>query len=393
MVEYRKVTPEEKLYVSRLQSIVFSDSGANEEAIRERIAKGEYDSSGTYGAVGENGQIFAGMEVIPYTMWFDGQRVDMYGIGGVASAPETRRMGHIRKIFEKVMGDIYEKGAVFSHLYPFSHDYYRKFGYEPAGSAKKYTLPLGPARALKTGGTACDFLRGDKAGEELAGIYEAYASRHNMMVSRSRERWNEVFDISLFGENRLYYWKNADSKIKSWAKFKKNGNTIEIRDIAWADHEGMLGILQFIGMFDGAAENLSIKASPEFIPELYWNNLYDIEISNDWQGMSRVVNVKRALELMKKPAGEGKFTIKVNDDFAGWNNHTYEIEYGGGECGVKAVNKNADAETSARALVPMILGLYEFEQIANKPDVCVFCNMQILKQAFPKKNLLIADYF
>jgi len=391
--EYRKVTPEERLYVTRVQSIAFSNHSENEEHIRELIAKGEYESDEVYGAIDENGRAAAGMESLPYVMWFDGHKAAMCGIGGVASAPESRRMGHVRKIFEKVFDDIYEAGAVFSHLYPFSHDYYRKFGYEPVGGVKKYKLPLEPARKLAAGGEAHEFIKGDAAREKLVEIYEAYASRHNLMVSRSEGRWDDVFNIGLFGADRLYYWKNENSEIKSWAKFKKNGDTMEIRDAAWLDCEGMLGILQFMGMFDGAAENLSIKASPEFVPELYWNNLYDIDIEYDWMGMNRVVDVKRALELMKKPAGEGRFTIKIDDDFARWNNNTYDIEYGGGECAVKTTGAGADLETTQRAFMLMVLGVYGFESIASTRAVRLNGNKETLKRAFYKKNLLIADYF
>ena len=391
--EYRKVTPEERLYVTRVQSIAFSNHSENEEHIREQIANGEYASDEVYGAIDENGHAAAGMEALPYVMWFDGHKAGMYGIGGVASAPESRRMGHVRKIFEKVFGDIYEAGAVFSHLYPFSHDYYRKFGYEPVGGVKKYKLPLEPARNLATGGEAHEFIKGDAARERLIEIYEAYASRHNLMVSRSEKRWDEVFNIGLFGADRLYYWTNDNSEIKSWAKFKKNGETMEIRDAAWSDCEGMLGILQFMGMFDGAAENLSIKAGPELVPELYWNNLYDIEVEYDWMGMNRVVDVKRALELMKKPWGEGKFTIKIDDDFARWNSNAYSVEYGGGGCAVKTVDSGADLETTQRAFMLMVLGVYGFESIASTRAVRINGNAETLKRAFYKKNLLIADYF
>ena len=110
-------------------------------------------------------------------------------------------------------------------------------------------------------------------------------------------------------------------------------------------------------------------------------------------GMSRVVNAKRALELLKKPVGEGKFTIKVNDNFAGWNNNTYAVEYGGGKCAVNITEQSADIETSQLALVLMILGAYQFERIAERDDVQVNDNMQTLKQVFYKKNLLLTDYF
>ena len=393
-IEYRKVTPEEKLHVARLQGIVFSFT-QNEEEIREQIAKGEYDSENTYGAIDENGRVVAGMEVIPYTMWFDGHKVPMYGIGGVASMPESRRQGNVRKIFEKAFDDIYEKGVVFSHLYPFSYDYYRKFGYEHCGSVKRYTLPLEYARKLENNGTTHEFIKGDEVRSELIEVYESYASRHNIMLSRTDWRWDEVFNINLFGADRLYYWRNAEGAVKSWVKFKKDGDIMKINDIAWADHESMLGILQFVGMFEGAADKLQLRASPEFLADLYWNDIYDIEESRDLLGMNRVVNAKRALELIKKD-GEGCFSIKVTDEFAAWNNNTYTVEFGSGECTVKAdASKSADIEVSELALMQLILGVFELDQIAQRKekDVSINANVETLKRVFRKKNLLIADYF
>ena len=393
-IEYRQITPAEKLYLARLQGFVFSFD-ANEKEIREKIEKGEYFSDDTYGAVDENGTVLAGMEVYPYAMWFDGQVVPMCGIGGVASVPENRRQGNIRKIFEKVFVDMYEKGAVFSHLYPFSYDYYRKFGYEECGAAKRYTLPIAPARALPNSGTAHEFLKEDSARNALIAVYEGYAARHNTMLSRTEKRWDEIFDIPLFGATRLYYWKDAAGTIKAWVKFAKKEKTMEISDIAWTDHESMLGILQFMGMFDGAAQKIAFTASPEFIPQLYWSNLYEIETdSTAWLGMSRVVNARRALELMRKPDGAGAFTIKVTDGFAAWNNHTYTVQYDSSACTVAETDDAvADIAVTERALMLMVLGVYDLAQIALRDDVQISGNQSLLAQVFPRKNLLIADYF
>jgi Predicted acetyltransferase involved in intracellular survival and related acetyltransferases len=391
-IEYRKVTPEEKLHISRLQGIVFSFE-QDEKEIREKIAKGEYKSENTYGAVDKDGRVLAGMEVIPYTMWFDGHKVPMYGIGGVASVPEGRRQGNIRKIFEKAFEDIHEKGAVFSHLYPFSHEYYRKFGYEQCGAVKKYTLLTAEARKLKNNGTAHEFIEGDSVQEDLIKVYETFASRHNNMISRSAERWKEIFEIKLFGANRMYYWKDSNGNVRAWVKFAKKNEEMQIKDIAWADHESMLGILQFMGMFEGAAEKLVFESSPEFIPELYFKNLYDIKVENALIGMNRVVNAKLALKLMKKPETEGEFTIKINDGFAKWNNGTYEVSFSGGESAVKETEAEPDIEVSERALLQMVLGVYELEEIARRDDVKINGNMHVLEKVFCKKNVFIKDFF
>jgi len=398
-IEYRKLTPEEKLYLTRLQSIVFSFN-ADEKNIREQIEKGEYNSENSYGAVDKSGQVYAGMEVIPFSMWFDGQTVPMYGIAGVASVPENRRQGNIRKVFEKVYEDIYEKGAVFSHLYPFMHDYYRKFGYEHVGSARKYTLPTAQARKFENNGSVHEYIKNESTENEdirnkLIEVYDSYASRHNNMVNRSKENWNEVFNISLFGAIRFYYWKDADGNIKSWVKFEKNGGLVQINDIAWADNESMLGILQFIGMFEGSASKFSFVASPEFIAELYWNNLYDIEINAaNWLGMNRIVNVKRALELMKKPAESGKFTIKVDDDFFAPNTNTYDVSFENEKTIVKIIKTaSPDIELSQRALTQAVLGVYDLNQITVKKDVQINNNIKTLEKVFIKKNIMIANYF
>jgi len=373
----------------------------NEQNLREQLEKGEMKSENTYGAVDENGRVLAGLEILPYTMWFDGHKVSMYGIAGVASMPESRRQGNVRKVFEKALGDIYEQGGIFSHLYPFSHDYYRKFGYEQCGAAKKYIIPLEPARRLPNPGSAHEYIAQNSESspicDQLIEVYETFAARHNIMLSRSKHSWDHIFNISLMGLDRLYYWKDAEQNIKAWVKFKRRDDTIEIHDIAWVDYEAMLGIMQFIGMFEGAAEKMAVRSSPEFVAELFWNDLYDIHTENQWMGMSRVVNVKRALELMKKPNENGRFTIKVADDFADWNNHIYFVEYGGGDCKVSETAPDTgvetDIETSARALAQLILGVYELEHIACRNDVQVNGDMQMLKRLFYKKNMLITDYF
>ena len=394
----RKLTPDEILQLVSLQSFVFQFI-PDEAKIREKIGSGKLSGDVTYGAVDQNGRVLAGMKVYPYSMWFDGHVVPMRGIAGVASAPEYRRRGNIRRIFAKVLEDAYESGAVFSHLYPFSFEYYRKFGYEHCGAAKRYTLPVAPARGFRQTGAAHAFAADDPARGRLIEVYEAFASRHNLMLSRAetgweQEGWDKVLDVPLFGTHRVYYWTDASGAVKSWARFRKDGGELRISDLVWTDQESMLGILQFLGMFDGAAEKLVLTASPELVPELYWNEAY-AGVAYDWLGMSRVVNVRRALELMRKPGGEGRFSVRVLDDFAGWNSGVYEVEYGGGECAVKVSEKalGADVEVPERALVQMILGVYGFEQTSRKSDVSVNGNARTLEKVFCGKNVLITDHF
>jgi len=393
MIEYRKIKADERLHFSRLTSYVFS-LAEDEEVVRARIER-DKDRDYIYGAVDAGGNIVAGMIAHPYYMWFDGARLPMAGIGAVATVPEGRRQGHIRKVFENVFEDIYEKGTVFSHLYPFSFDYYRLFGYEYCGYGNRYNLYTEGLRKLKNNGTAFEFKKDDTVRNELIHVYETFAKRFNMMLSRLPDRWEQVFDIKYFGGNRLYYWKDAEGIVKSWVKLNLKDGKLSVNDYAWVDYEAMLGILHFIGMYEGHSEQFGINACPEFIPELLWGDIYDVKRAEQKYmfGMNRVVNAKLALEHMKKPDGEGKFTIKVVDRFAKWNNCTYKVEFGGGECRVDEYNGGADVEVSELALMQMVLGVYGFEYIMNREDVVVNGNLGMLEKVFVKKKMFIADHF
>ena len=74
--------------------------------------------------------VSSGMVIHSFDVWFDGSLVKATGVGGVATLPESRGSGGIRKIFEALMPEWYRDGVTFSVLYPFSHEFYRQFGYE-----------------------------------------------------------------------------------------------------------------------------------------------------------------------------------------------------------------------------------------------------------------------
>lgn len=394
-MEFRKVTPEEKLYVTRVQSVAFSFI-PDENAMREQITKGEMKCDDTYAAIDENGVVVAGMEAIPFEIYFDGNKVKMTGIGGVASAPEHRRGGNIRGIFRKVFDDMRDEGVVFSHLYPFSYDYYRLYGYEYSGYAIKYSIHPSAARKFKSAGTIGEYIKTDDENPiitELKAVYDCFASRHNSMLTANAHRWNASVNIPLFGENKLFYWKNDKGEIKSWARFNKKGDSVNIDEIYWCDSEAMIGILRFFGQFEGAAEKLVIKSGPEFNPELLWPNIYSIGNERNWIGMNRVVDAKKALELMKRPEKEAQFNIKINDEFAPWNQNTYNVQIGPDGCQVKEVTNSPDIEISEKSLLQLLFGMYDLRTLSVKPDVQINARYDKFKGVFPLKQIFIGDYF
>ena len=143
-MEIRPVKPEEKILTDKIESVAFlikrdfsvdADAGikTGEDADAYKTGRAAFD---------ENGKMCSCLQLIPFDVSFDGGSVPMGGIGGVASLPEEREKSSIRSIFEYSIKEMYEKGYVFSYLYPFSPSFYRKFGYELNMNVIIYNIPF-----------------------------------------------------------------------------------------------------------------------------------------------------------------------------------------------------------------------------------------------------------
>jgi len=96
----------------------------------------------TWGAFDENGKLLSGLLVSPAEIMINGKPVKAGLIGAVATLPEFRNARCVRKIFDKIMPYMKDKGMVYSLLYPFSFQFYRKFGYEHAYVRNRATFPI-----------------------------------------------------------------------------------------------------------------------------------------------------------------------------------------------------------------------------------------------------------
>jgi predicted acetyltransferase len=157
-MEFRAVTQQESLELMELQAQAFFFT------YDRKKYKEEIDANGTWrtgrGAFDENGKLAACLSLLSFEAQFDGSTVGLGGIGGVASRPEVRNSGNVRGLMASVLNEMADNGDVFSFLYPFSNEYYRKFGYESCHRAAHITAPLEPFRALRQPGHAEHFLPG-----------------------------------------------------------------------------------------------------------------------------------------------------------------------------------------------------------------------------------------
>lgn len=398
-MEYRTVTWDERLELMELQAQTFFFT-YDRKKYAEEISGSDSWQSGRV-AIDEQGRLVAGLELIPFDAWFDGTAVGMGGIGGVASKPEHRSGGNVRGLMQSVLNEMAERGDVFSTLYPFSNQYYRKFGYEPCMRLAQVKAPLEPLRAFRQPGHAERFIPGEGGTDPspIIEIYNDFARQYNLCVDREGWRWHGLLEHDPMTSRRhAYVWYYEDGRPGAYVIFKaepdRDTNEMHVKEAAWRSWDALTGLLGFMSGFASNLKTIFWELPPNLDPNLIWPECKDIKVELSHHMMNRVVNAAKALRLMKMPAGKGSVKVSVKDDFLPVNSGIYKIDWENGEGRTRRIKgAAADLECSAHALAQLVTGYLPLEQLRLRPDIVINSKTEELGQLFVKKDVYLIDKF
>ncbi|MDD4797102.1 MAG: GNAT family N-acetyltransferase [Eubacteriales bacterium] len=321
MMQYRPITQQEYPAFSDLQAHSFFFARDYEKLQEYARQEGGDKHVTARGAFSDDGKLMAGMDLLPYTQQFDGHWVGMGGIGGVCTKPEYRRQGHIRQLFRLVFEEMYQRGDVFSYLYPFSVAYYRQYGYETAGAVHIYSMPLATLHCHKLRGSAEQFLSemyGDDAGDPgpIVAVYEAWSAGHNLAVERTGAAWRKLLEVDpANAKTRAYLLRNPQGQPAAYVVFRVDGDTLHVTDAAWAEPQGLTDIAGFLGGLAGNLRNLVWRLPAYLPPDILFPEWLNPLAQRNIVGMNRVINVQKALELMRKRRREATVKLRVRDSW------------------------------------------------------------------------------
>jgi predicted acetyltransferase len=398
-VEIRPIKPAERIQLSKIQGIafLFTQDFSEYEQNPEKFEKG-YETGRA--AFDDSGKMCSGLELIPYHVRFDGNTVPMGGIGGVASLPEERKKRYIRKVFEYCTEEMYEKGVVFSYLYPFSHEYYRKFGYELNLTGIECAVPFSSLSHFRQTGDVRMFVPGMET-SDIISVYRQFIQDKNLSVVREQKHWERFFGKDPFKTNIfLYVWYDGEGVAKGYFQYSVERNeknrqeqNMKIHEFIWLNGEAFAGMLAFLNGFYPQFRNLFLRL-PHFADILsFFPEPYKVEQHIRTQGMNRVVNVRKALQLMKAPSGSGEAVIEVEDPFFPRNSGRYLVVWEDGKSGVAESDREPDMICSVNDLSQLITGFATVSQLHTAGRIEAKRGFDRLDKLFAKKKLFLNDHF
>ncbi|MDR1837440.1 MAG: GNAT family N-acetyltransferase [Treponema sp.] len=402
MAEIRRLENEDLLQFFKIHTIVYNMRNDYSKEENHKIDPLGHPARWAWGSF-ENKKLLAGMYEIDFLMNFDGHSVKMSGIGGVGTLPEARKGGHIRRVFERLLPEAYEKGVIFSSLAPFSHDFYRKFGYEIACARNNISISTGDLSEIKPYGQFIHILPGDET-SSLAEVHSVYIANVNHGIHR--DYWPDDRAWKCFTRDDpyttgsyLYLWKDETGRARSYIKYKDvtedGDHNMSVTELAFIDKKGLYGALGLVGSLSAQFENFK-WSMPTFIdPCDFIGDAWSVEMSLDPNNMTRVVNVKAALELMRRPLDEGKYVIEVEDENIKANNGKYLVEFGHGGYRVTNTSKEADINCGIRVLSQLVTGYRSLENAlySRQDDLEVNGNHETLNRVFTLRPQHITESF
>ncbi|MED4171835.1 GNAT family N-acetyltransferase [Halalkalibacterium halodurans] len=270
-------------------------------------------------------QLAAKLHIYPFQIWFNGQKIEMGGIAGVATYPEYRRQGFVKDLLLHSLREMRRNGQSVSILHPFSIPFYRKYGWELFSyyvsvdfSVKELVLMEEPSGYMRR--------RTAKATlAELRTIYDEYAKTYSGILDRKDSWWQQkvVNDCEI----AIYYTKEGSPT--GYILYQVKDAKMIIDEFVALQHEARLGLWNFICQHDSMVQTITITLQ-EHDPLLYTCLHVKERIEQKPFGMVRIVDVQRFLTqcpFLLKENDEPLF-LHVLDKQAPWNRGVFKLTEG-----------------------------------------------------------------
>lgn len=392
-IEIRQLTREEMFDSITLSEFAFQYELSPEDK-EERIRQADPNQSWGYWI---DGKLASKLTILDFHTWIGGREFAMGGVAGVATWPEYRRQGMVGKLLRHALRTMRDNGQTISFLHPFSYPFYRRFGWNNLTEYRKYTIETDKLIGVFAPG-AGTVERIALEPEAVGAVYEAYAKTFNGMLKREDKYWRErVFKLK---KGTAAVYRNAAGEMRGYVFYQVRDMVFKVHELVWLDEEARSALWKFIADHDSMMERVELQApADDRLPLLLPNPRFKQETVPYF--MARVVDAAAFLaQYPFLPGRAEKFTLRVRDEQADWNDGAFELSIDAeGAAVVRRLDSGeagagSELRLSIQTLSALLIGceqapwLQSIGRIAGSAE-----QAQALDARIPRKTTYLADYF
>ena len=402
-MKFREATAEDKMIIKQILRYAF-DSNRNryDDLKEEKEPTFAYINMVKDYIAEENETIVAVIGVIDFSQHLRGSWVKMAGITAVACRPEFRRMAYMTKLFEYVFQQLHTQGFLVSALYPFSFNYYEKFGYGQADVIKVFTVKSSdiiqratPNRIIRE-----EF---DETFEKCQSLYEKLSFQKEGLVKRPPAVWKNLEGWNWTRGGYQFICQDRDGNdlgyliVRFEDKSARNPfSYLEVREIVYFDPETKQAFLNFLANHDSQRDYIKIAPYEQnYLPFFKSPRVKEnLIIANS---MFRIIDIHHLLPQLKYPSNiDTALTLEITDPKTQcpWNNGTLTLKVKKGKGEISDTPVPHTVKLGIKELSQILVGFYSPSDLAEIGTVSGSVEaLTTLAKIFPKQEITLRDYF
>lgn len=306
--------------------------------------------------------LVAQLELLPLRVQTGHGELAVSGIGSVASAPETRRLGHAEMLLRHATDELRADAVPLTILYPFKPSFYAQYGWATFFERKVYCGAPGLFAHFKPKDAPPGHLQrvGLAESEELDAIYRgALRGRFGPLVRDAAWWENEVLQDWDHRPWHAYIWRDAQGVGRSYAIFRLepdgDGRRFEAREMVALDPVARAQLFTLVANHQDQVTSVRFRAPADAPVNLLFPDHLECTVQPHF--MLRLLDLPAAIAGYSFPREvAGRLTIAVSDDWIAANQGVFALEFAGGRAQVTRLA--ADAPADLRCDVRVLAQIY-----------------------------------
>ena len=308
-----------------------------------------------------------------------GIQIPCAGVTAVATSPTHRRRGLARRLLQRQLEDVHERGEPLAYLWASEAAIYQRFGYGLGSWAGAFHVdkhrvswlddrrPAGRIRLIDQAEALKVFPDiYDRATRERPGAATRASVWWDVRITKATEEagTQKRLSFAVYENDEGADGYSMYTIEEDWSHRGGANNHLEILEMVTASDDAYLGMWRYSLEAD-LVGRISGWLRPVDEPLLYLvaePRALGFQLRDGtWL---RLVDVPAALEARRYSA-EGRLILRVRDATAEWNDGTYELDGGPDGATSKRTDGEPDLEMDVNALASAYLGTVSFRSLRS----------------------------
>ena len=373
-MDYREMEPPDERFVELVRYAFSPQEGP--------FDPDEYDPEESPAPVGGQRGLFDGDDPVAVCAhyWFDvdvrGRSLSAPGLSAVASPPEHRRGGNVRRLLEYSLEEYRERGDPLSLLWPFSAPFYGQYGWATTNQYVVHDVdPDALAFATDTDAAAAvEFERVDADDWRDLHAVDRQTWTHTLALDRSEDFWrHRVLESWGTDPYAAVGYRDGDpvAYLTYTVESGEDGRTLSASYFGAVDHEALLAVLSFCHAHDSQVSTIRLKTPVDFDLAYCLDDPDAIDADLRTGAMARVVDAVDALDAVPvEPGVDTDVVLDVADPLVDWHDDPIRLSVAAADAtAARAPDAVPDVELDVGALTQLLIGTRTATDLASTRDL------------------------